>query len=442
MIKLKSLTVYILTTIVCLATFSILADVQIKDFKTKKNIQVILVEDRSSDVVSVHFSLKGTGTRVDPVGKEGLANLLTQLLMERTKEGSDRFILDKKLKSLGVLQGIHHVVDSDNIHFSFKAPREKLKEVFAILKIFVSDPNFDPKELDKMKNFDPSGSRLATANEGEFAVKILLNKLLSGHPYANPASGTLDGRQSVTVDDIKEAFQHRFARDVLVFSVVGDIKPDTLSSYIDSTFGGLSEKATLPQIPGANINADGKLSVIPKNSPQSGVVFGHAGVTVSDPDYLPLQILNDTLGGKPFTSRLWANAREARGLVYGINTQIVRWDKASLLTGGFETENSKVKEVIELVRQEWQKIHEKGITEEEFKASKTGLLGNFALNFTNSDGIASYLLTCHLSGLPLDYINKRNRLLTAITLEDVNRVAKTRLDPKKLTFVVVGQPSQ
>jgi zinc protease len=451
MIKLNSKPIYrfsrisriinlsIMSILLCLS-FTAKAEVPVQEFKTNHQIPVLFVEDKSSQLTTVLFAFKGTGSAYDPSGKEGLSSIMTDLLFEQSKEGFDRHSLNKKLKDMGVLGGIHATVDADNIHFRFKAPTTKLKEVFAILKQVISEPAFNSEELDKMKNFDPSGSRLASSSEREFASKVLMQKMYNGQFYAKPSYGTLDGRQSVTLTDVKTAFQERFIQGRLIFSVIGNVSPKILSQYIDDTFAHLPKDSPLAPLDNIQVSSTGDITLIPKNSPQSGVVFGQPSVSRQDKDYLAMLIVNDILGGRPFTSRLWMEAREKRGLVYQIDTNFNHWEKSSLLAGQFEADNQKTPEMIKLIKDTWQLLKEKGVTEEEFAASKKGLLGEYALLFTSSEGIAQYLLATHLSGLPIDYINKGKLLFEAVTLEQVNQATKQHLNPDLLTFVVVGQP--
>lgn len=416
------------------------AEVPVQEFKTSQQIPVLFVEDPSSQLTTVMFAFKGTGSAYDPTGKEGLSSMMTNLLFEQTKEGLDHHSLNKRLKDIGVLGGIHASVDADNILFRFKAPTAKLKEVFSIFKQMITEPAFDPKELDKMKNFDPAGSRLATSSEREFASKVLMQKMFNGQYYSKPSYGTLDGRQSVSLSDVNKAYQERFIQERLIFSVIGNVSPKVLKQYIDDTFQHLPKKSNLATLNQINMNATGDITLIPKNTPQSGVVFGQPTLSRLDKDYLPLVIVNDILGGRPFTSRLWMEAREKRGLVYQIDTNFNHWAKSSLLAGQFEADNQKTPEMIKLIKETWQQLKDKGVTEEEFAASKKGLVGEYALMFITSEGIAQFLLTSHLSGLPKDYINQGKALIEAVTLEQVNQATKQHLDPNHLTFVVVGQP--
>lgn len=417
---------------------TLLASVPLQQWKTPKDIQVFFVPDQTTELVSINFAFKGAGARTDPKGKEGLTYLMVQQLFERTTEGSTKYDLRKKLKSLGVLQGIRYETSLDNIVFWFKCPKKNLKAAFDILNVYFKTPSFDQKELAKVKNYDPNNSRLSTTGEQQFASKILIKNFFASSPYAHPASGTLEGRQSITLNDLKQAMQERFARNNLVFSVIGNLSQKELSQYIDGTFGQFPKNAKLPTMSDIQVQTDGQIIVIPKDSPQSGVFFGQPGVPQTNPQFLPLLILNDILGGKPFTSRLWLDIREQQGLVYSIDTSLVILDHAALLAGSFESSNQTAQQVIGLIKQEWINVKNNGVTKEEFEAAKTGLQGRFVLNFTSPDGIAHYILSSYLDDLPADYINQRNELLSQITLEQVNATAKTLLKPEELSFVVVG----
>lgn len=421
-------------------TFTVNADIKIQEFDTHKKIHVIFVEEPETNLLTIEFAFKGAGSRLDPTGKEGLTVLMNQLLAERTKPGSEKHDINKKLKNLGVLSGISSQVNSDNIIYSLKVPAEKVKETFAILKTIFTDAAFDGNELEKLKSYDPPDSRLASASERGFASKILIQNMFQGHPYAFPSYGTLDGRQSITLADIEDCAKQRLTRKNLVFSIIGRISRKELENSIDLAFGDLPETSQSLPISFPKTSDQGSIRFITKNSPQTGVVFAQTSVSPKDPDYFPWLILNDIVGGKPFTSRLWFEVREKRGLVYDIRTDLIHMDYGNLCLGSFESDNAKVNEVMNLIREEWKKVAQLGVTEAEFQASKTGLLAGFALNFTTPQGIASYLLSCHLSGMPCDYINQRNALLQKITLADVNRVAKRAFDVNRLSFVAVGDP--
>jgi zinc protease len=139
-------------------------------------------------------------------------------------------------------------------------------------------------------------------------------------------------------------------------------------------------------------------------------------------------------------SRLMREVREKRGLTYGIYTYTVDKDHADYWTGSVASANDRVAETIEVIRDEWRKLREQGITAEELQDAKTYLTGAYPLRFDGNGPIANIMVNMQASDMGIDYIETRNPQIEAVTLEDANRIARELLDPDALTFVVVGRP--
>ena len=132
--------------------------------------------------------------------------------------------------------------------------------------------------------------------------------------------------------------------------------------------------------------------------------------------------------------------REKRGLTYGVYSSLVAKDLSETVMGSVSSANDRIAEAIEVIREEWRKAAEEGVTEAELKDAKTYITGAYPLRFEGNGQIASILVGMQLLGLPIDYIATRNDKVEAVTLEDVKRVAGELLQPEGLQFVVVGQP--
>jgi len=186
--------------------------------------------------------------------------------------------------------------------------------------------------------------------------------------------------------------------------------------------------------------AAGDTIVVDKAVPQSALIFGHAGMMREDPDYYAATVVNRVFGGGSFVSRLYQEVREKRGLVYLVHTWLAPFDHAAMVMGRAGTANARVGETIDVIKTEWQRVAETGITAEELADAKLYLTGSFPLRFSSSDRIAGMLVGIQLRDLGIDYLDRRNGLIEAVTLEDANRVARRLFDPAALTFVIVGQP--
>lgn len=132
--------------------------------------------------------------------------------------------------------------------------------------------------------------------------------------------------------------------------------------------------------------------------------------------------------------------REKRGLTYGVYSFLADKDQAKLWMGSVASANDRVAQAVSVIRDEWAKAAEDGVTAEELQDAKTYLTGAYPLRFDSNASIANIMVAMQMDNMPIDYIATRNDRVNAVTLEDINRVAKRLLDPEALTFVVVGQP--
>ncbi|MBY0430900.1 MAG: insulinase family protein, partial [Rhodospirillales bacterium] len=156
--------------------------------------------------------------------------------------------------------------------------------------------------------------------------------------------------------------------------------------------------------------------------------------------WFPAYVVNYILGGGGFSSRLMEQVREKRGLAYSVYSYLVPFKHGAILSGGVATENSRMKDSLDIIRAQWKRMAEEGPSEEELKNAKTYLTGSYPLQLDSTSSIASILVAIQIDNLGIDYLDRRNKLVDAVTLDDARRVAKRLLDPAKLTVVVVGDP--
>jgi zinc protease len=236
--------------------------------------------------------------------------------------------------------------------------------------------------------------------------------------------------------------QERFARDVLLIGVVGDITPDRLKSLLDRTFGSLPAEAANGAVPDTTVQSKAGILLARMPIPQSVVAFGQPGIKRDDPDWYAALVVNYVLGGGGLTSRLALEVREKRGLAYSVYSGLDPLKHAGVMVGGVATENARVAQSIDVIRAEWRRMRDEGPSAQELADAKTYLTGSFPLSLDSTGRIAATLVAVQRDGLGIDYLNHRDALIDAVTLDDAKRVAKRLLDPDKLSFVVVGSPDK
>jgi zinc protease len=399
-------------------------------------VEAWLVEDHSLPIVSVRFLFPG-GAATDPEGREGLANMVSGLLDEGAGE-LDSQTFQRRLSDESI--SLSFSASRDTFGGALKTLTRNRDEAFELLHLALTEPRFDADAVARIRAQILAGIAAGANNPGRIAQQTFWEATFPNHPYARRVEGTAESVETITEDDLRTFVSRRLARSELIVGVVGDITTDELKRLLDSTFGDLPERAEAFTIPRAEPAAAGEVIVVEKENPQSRVVFGQKGLYRDDPDYYAALVLNHILGGGSFTSRLYEEVREKRGLAYSVYSYLLPMDNAALWMGGAGTENATVSVSVELVRNQWANARAFGVSQEELEKAKSNLIGSFGLRFDNSSAIAGMLVGVQRRDLGIEYLNERNSLIERVTLEDVNRVAKRVLDPDALTVVIVGNP--
>ncbi|MFV3074171.1 M16 family metallopeptidase [Niveispirillum fermenti] len=413
------------------------AAIDIEKVVSPGGVEAWLVRDTKNPIIAMQFAFQG-GTERDPAGKLGLAIMAASTLDEGAGE------LDS--------QAFQGRLDDNSIQLAFSAGRdgfvgrvttlvETKDTAFDLLHLALTRPRFDPDAIERLRGQLLASLRRSQADPSYWAQLAFGDTVFPGHPYGLPQRGTPETLAAITREDLVEFARTRLVRDGLKVAVSGDITAAELAPLLDRLFGELPASATLAPVADTVPAAPGKTILVPRPIPQTVMIMAHAGLDRSDPDWYAASILNYVLGGGGFSSRLMDEVREKRGLTYGIGSGLVSYDHANLITVSGSTVNEKAAEALSVTKEIWADVAQNGITQEELRDAQTYMTGSFPLQFTNNGAIAGLLLQVQRDNLGIDYLNKRNDLLNAVTLADVRRVAARLLDPARLTTILVGQPA-
>lgn len=411
------------------------AEIDIQKVTSEKGITAWLVEEHSIPFTALELRFRG-GTSLDEPGKRGATNLMAALLEEGAGDLDAREFARRK-EELSASFG--YGASDDSVSVSAKFLSENRDEALALLRTTLMEPRFDEDALERVRAQVISGLMSDAKDPNTIAGNAFSEIAFGDHPYGSSGDGTIETVTALTREDIQTAFDNVFALDRIYVSAVGDITPEELSALLDELVGDLPE--TGAPMPGpADVAIDGGNTVIDFDTPQSVAVFGQNGMAREDDDFFAAHVMNQILGAGGFESRLMTEVREKRGLTYGVYSYLSPKTWGPIYVGRVSSSNDRIAEAVQVIRDEWTKLHDNGVTQKELDDAKTYLTGAYPLQFDGNGQIASILVGMQLNGLPIDYITTRNARMEAVTLEDVNRVAGELLDPENLHFVVVGKP--
>jgi len=412
------------------------AAIDIEQVKSPGGIEAWLVRDTSIPVISVDFSFRG-GASVDPVGREGRAEMVSGLLDEGAGDMTSQ---DFQSALEDIAARLRFSSSTDRFSGSLRTLSVNRDEAFRLLALAVNKPRFDARPVERIRAQMIAGLRSALQDPGTIATRAWYGMVFPNHPYGRPNGGTIESVKSIAIADLKDFASRYFVHKDLVIGVAGDITAEELQPRLDQVFGRLPAAGAGVSVANTAPAAIGRQVVVERDIPQSVVMFGHAGLARADPDWYPAYVMMQKLGGGGLSSRLTEQVREKRGLAYSVYSYLNPYDHSALIMGGVATANARVAESLKVIRAEWQRMADNGLTTEELASTKTYINGSFPLRLDSTRRIAGMLLAVQINRLGIDYLNSRDALINKVTSDDIKRVAKRLLKANELTVVVVGKP--
>ena len=426
---------FALSLCVALAASGASAAVEIQQVTSPGGIKAWLVEEHGIPFTALEIRIRG-GAALDESGKRGATNLMMALIEEGAGD-MDAQTFQTKREELAASYGFD--TGDDLVSISAQFLTENQDQAVALLREALVHPRFDQDAVDRVRAQVLSNIAGDLKSPNAIASAAFDAAAFGDHPYGSSLNGTVDSVTALTRDDIVTAHANALTRDRLYVGVVGDITAAQLGPMLDDLLGDLPAEG--PPLPGdAGFALTGGVTVVPYDTPQAVALFGHEGIKRDDPDYFAAYILNEALGAGGFESRLMNEVREKRGLTYGVSTFLVPKFHAEMILGQVASANATIGQAIDVIRAEWARMAQDGMTQDELDRVKLFLTGEYPLRFDGNAEIASILVGMQMIDLPPEYVINRNDMLNAVTLADVNRVAKRLLRPDDLHFVVVGQP--
>ncbi len=398
-------------------------------------IEAWLVHEPAVPMIAIDFAFVG-GAAQDPAGKAGTASLVASLLDEGAGDLDSKTFharLERKAIELGFQ------AERDTLRGTLRTLTQNKDEAFEYLRLALTEPRFDQSDVEVIRSQILSLLRRATTSPTDIANLRWWQTAFADHPYGRPVNGTLESVPTVTIGDLKDYTRRALARGNLKVAVVGDIDADSVKVMLDRVFGALPAQPDLKPVPNVSPQGLGRRIVIKLDVPQAVVTFGGPGIARKDPDFMAAYIVNHILGGGAFSSRLYQEVREKRGLAYSVYDSLVWLNHSALFLGGTATRADRASETLDVIDKEIHRLAEDGPTADELAKAKAYLNGSFVLNLDTSSKIAALLVQLQLDGLGIDYFTRRSEMINAVTLEDARRVAKRMLNGGMLV-TVAGRP--
>jgi predicted Zn-dependent peptidase len=398
---------------------------------------LIVSERHSLPLVSFSITFIGGANQFEPAGKRGVAAGAAAMLSEGTTTRTGDQISDA-LQLLGT--GISSSIGGEEGSLGFVSTAKNFDATLAILADMMLNSTFPAEALERLRartlvSLTQAKDQPTVVGSQVFA-KILYG---AAHPYGQRATET--SVKAITRDDVVAFHKAYYQPGRAIITVVGDVTPLKVKSSIEKGLAAWSKAGAAPSFdyPKLPELQPAKIYLVDKpGAAQSVVNIGLPGPPRNTPDYFALQVLNTILGGQ-FQSRLNANIREQKGYSYGVNSGF-SYGKGpgAFRAGGSIFIDKTDAALVEFMKELKGIVGEKPITDEEIKTAKESLIQGLPQRFGSVSQISNSITALFVQGLPDDFYQTYAKNVTAVTKEDLLRVAKRYIDLNHLAIVIVG----
>jgi zinc protease len=407
--------------------------------KTLANgLQVIAVSHHEQPAVSVRLMVRAGGAQ-DPADKPGVASLAAALLDQGTKTRTAEQI-QHSIDSIGGVIGA-----GSGTEYTF-VQAVVMKDSFDVGLDIVSDiaknPAFLPQEIELQRK-QMLSTLTVSYDDPEYLAGVVFERLVYGaHPYGRPDAGTPASLAAITRNDLVAFHQAWFGANNAILAVVGDVTPDEAFAGAERAFGNwgtatnTSARFDDPPAPARRL-----VIVDRPGAVQTEIRAGHTALPRKHPDYLALDLAIKILGGEG-GNRLHRVLRSDRGLTYGASADLNALKDAGAIVADTDTRSDTTGEVLRLMVDEMWRLQRQRVGERELNDAQAYLTGSFPLTIETPSAIAMQVLSAVFFGLNLQELQTFRERVNAVTVDDIQRVARTYLHPDRLSIVLVGDASK
>jgi predicted Zn-dependent peptidase len=411
---------------------------QAEEYQMASGLNVQLIEDRRSPFITFGLGIK-SGASQEPGEKRGLSDITAGMLSEGTKSKTSKQIAEE-IDFIG--GGMNAGSDADFTLISGSALSQYKDRLFTVLADTILNPTFPEEEL-KLQKTNITQGIISKRSDPGFLMEERFNKVVFGeHPYATVLPKP-EHIAAITRDDLVNWHKQHFLPNEAYLVVVGDFKSAEMKALLDKTFEGwkpgkLNHAAdnAVPKLSGKRIYL-----VDRPGSVQSNIKVGNVGIKRTDPDYFPLLVANQILGGGG-NARLFLNLREQKGYTYGAYSGFAARREPGAVYASTDVRTEVTGPALKEVFLELEKIRGGEVSDKELKNAKSYLVGSYQLGLETQGSITQRLLDAKMYNLPKDYLEKYSDNVLKVTAQDVQRVARSHMDLENATITVVGDASK
>ena len=411
-----------------------------QEVKLKNGLRVFLLPDSSTPTVTLTGSIQA-GTEYDNPQKAGLATLTAANIMSGTKTQT-ALTIAKTLESRGA--GLGFGASREGVSLGGNALSKDLPILLQTLGDVVQNANFPQDKFALSRQRSLTSLKLELDSPNSVARRKFQQTIYpKGHPFTVfPTAETLTGLKTA---DLQAFYRQHYLPSNTILAIVGDFKVADVQRLLEASLGKWSTTAKtvklnypVPELPVKQI----LLSPSLPGKTQAITLLGNKAIDRKDPRYYSALVLNQILGGDTLSSRLGTEIRDRQGLTYGIYSSFAAGKRQGTFIISMQTSPEDAPKATQSTIALLKDLQAKGVTAAEVDNSKRSISSNYTVELASPDEIAGATLGNAVYGLNPNEISEFPKKIQAVTLAQVNQVAKELIQPDRLVVITAGPPKK
>lgn len=408
----------------------------IQSWETANGVKVLFVENHDLPMIDVRLGFKAGSSRDE--GQYGVSRLVNALLVEGSGKLSAEDIAEK-FESVGAELGHDSLRDMAFVSLRSLSDKTILDKVVDLFARVSGLPDFPQDAIERDRKSMLISLQNRKKQIGDVAQDNFFKALYQGHPYQIGQQGTKSTLESISRTDLQKFHAKYYVANNAILAMVGDLTSKQARQYADQLTRYLKPGQPAKPIEPVSVPLTGQIINIPFKTTQTHVMYGMPVMARNDDDYYALYLGNHILGGSGFSSRLMQEIRENRGLTYSVYSYFLPMESNGPFQMALQTKNHQVEEASQLLIQILQDFIKNGPTEAEMEHAKKNITGSFPLKIDSNAKIVENLFVMGFYDMPLDYLDRYNEKIQAVSIEDIKDAFARRVKPEQLTRLVVGE---
>ncbi len=420
-------------SLLLVSTLSV-AGPKIEHWQTSNSVPVYFVAAPELPMIDIQI-IFDAGSAQD--GKLSGQALLTNAMLNEGANGLDADEIAAAFDDVGARFGRSSQRDMAMLSLRSLTAESALKPALKLFRDILTKPDFPQASFDRIQKQLLLGLQAEKQSPSAIASRAFYKHVFGDHVYANMPSGNEQSLARITVETLKNFYAQNYVAEKAMIAIVGAVDRTQAEQIAEQLAADLPH-GKVSSIAKVSALTQAKTVKISHPSTQTHISVGQPGIKRGDKDYFPLYVGNHILGGSGLVSKLSNELREKRGLTYSVYSYFRPMREAGPYQLGLSTRNDQTDQALAVLRKTLAEFIKNGPTEEELTAAKQNITGGFALRVDSNSKIIGYIAMIGFYDLPLDYLDKFNEKVNAVTARQIKDAFSRRIHPDKMVTILVG----